>query len=426
MAPISLKQIFNSAKGYILFLLNILLHLIYTSLVYMLNRSSKTAPSYENSATIHRVLWKRKWIEAAVCAPGNFLTRPITNVHPKYILKPTVTLYAITKDIAVFVETPKNVNIYRSDLNPFLYISQFKYCVQVITMPISSFNRLAREIGDPSCQVILLSNTGRCGSTIVGQMFESVPMTLLLSENDALTNLAFMQTEGELSNDEYEETLASVIRITCKSHPNITRMCIKPRSQAIIHMDTMSRLFPEIKKLFLYRNGLETVSSFLHLSTVNPAQKLMRLFVDSDKLSAIVPFFRSFFIYVVCIRNENQFKDPQHMNTVEIATTMWASTVVLAKRIKTRDSNLLPLKYEDLMANPQNFCAVLFKAVDIDVSMVPKALSAMEKDSQKGTMFGERSTGKDPWRQFSNEDIKKANGILSMYKLPNLGEEIKL
>ena len=426
MSTISLKQIFNNAKGYLLFLLNILLHLIYTTLVYMLNSSPKTAPSYENSATIHRVIWKRKWMEVAECIPGNFLTWPVTNVHPKYTLKPTVSLYCITKDIAVFVETSKDVDIYRSDLNPFLYISQFKYCVQVITMPMSAFNRLATETGDPSCQVILLSNTGRCGSTIVGQMFESVPRTLLLSESDALTNLAFIRTEGELSNDEYEEALASVIRITCKAHPNTTRMCIKPRSQALIHMDTISRLFPEVKQLFLYRNVLETVSSFLHLSVVNPAQRLLRLFADNDTFSAIVPFFRSFFIYIMCIRHENQFKDPQNMITIEIVTTMWASSVVLAERIKKRDNNLLPLKYEDLMANPQNFCEVLFKAVDIDVSMVKNALSALEKDSQKGTMFGERSTGKDPWRHFSDEDVTKVNTILSMYTLPNLGKEIRI
>ena len=56
--------------------------------------------------------------------------------------------------------------------------------------PFNLYTGFAEETYDPSCQVILLSNTYRCGSSIFGQIIESVQVTLLMSEPNGLTNLA--------------------------------------------------------------------------------------------------------------------------------------------------------------------------------------------------------------------------------------------
>ena len=427
MATIKLKKIFEDATELTSFFLNIFLHLFYTILVTLLNKSSKLTPSYERSATIHRILWKRKWIEVAECTPGDFLTWPLSNVHPKYILKQNVSLYAITKDVAVFIETPEGIDIQRSDVHPFLYMAQFEQCQRVITIPIQFFHRLAGEIGDPSCQVILLSNTGRCGSTIVGQIIESVPGTLLMSEPDALTNLAYMRDARVLTNDEQDKWLQSVIRVLCKPHdPNTVRICIKPRFAAMIQMKSLFRLFPDMKQMFLYRNSLETMSSFLKFSAIKPSQKILRFCADTERIAAVFTSPRALNIQVLGIVHENQFKDPKAMDTYEMIATFWASAVCLAKHIKSSNNDLLLLKYEDLIDNPYKFCSDLFRAVDIDISEENNALCALEKDSQEGTIMAERSSGKDPWRHFTNDSIQKANIILSVYQLPPLGEEFRI
>ena len=427
MATIKLKKIFEDAVELTSFFLNIFLHIFYTILVTMLNRSSKLTPSYERSATIHRILWKRKWIEVAECTPDDFLTWPISSVHPKYILKGNVSLYAITKDVAVFVETPEGIDIHRSDVHPFLYMAQFEKCQRVITIPIQFFHRLAGEIGDPSCHVILLSNTGRCGSTIVGQIIESVPGTLLMSEPDVLTNLAYMRVARVLTKDEQDKLLSSVIRVICKRHdPNTVRICIKPRFAAMIQMESVFRLFPDMKQMFLYRNSLETISSFLNFSAKRPSQKIFRFFADTERIAAVFTFPRAFGIYILGIEHENQFKDPKAMDTCEMYATFWASALCLAKHIKSSNNDLLLPKYEDLIDNPYKFCSDLFRAVDIDISEVNKALSALEKDSQEGTIMAERSKGKDPWRHFTKDGIQKANIILSMYCLPDLGDAFRI
>ena len=83
----------------------------------------------------------------------------------------------------------------------------------------------------------LLSKTGRCGSTIVGQIIESVQGTLLMSEPDGLTNLALMIETGELFR-----WLSSVIKITCKPHDlNATRICKKTQFCAMGFMEPLFR-----------------------------------------------------------------------------------------------------------------------------------------------------------------------------------------
>ena len=152
------------------------------------------------------------------------------------MLKCNVSLYSITKDVAFFVETPDGIDIYSSDFRPFLYMTQFQQYQSVITMPIQSFHKLAEEIYDPSCQVILLSNTGWCGSSIVGQIIEYVKVTLLMLEPGGL-NLALMIEAGELLKDDHNKWLSSVIKITCKPHDlNTTRICIKPRFCAMFFL----------------------------------------------------------------------------------------------------------------------------------------------------------------------------------------------
>ena len=59
---------------------------------------------------------------------------------------------------------------------------------------------------------------------------------------------------------------------------------------------------------------------------------------------------------------------------------------------------------EDLMANPKFFCEVIFTSVDVCISMVKNALSALEKDSKEGTIYRERSKGKYPWRHFNKAE----------------------
>ena len=40
---------------------------------------------------------------------------------------------------------------------------------------METFNILAQSLPHPDCNIVILANTGRSGSTLLAQMFESVP-----------------------------------------------------------------------------------------------------------------------------------------------------------------------------------------------------------------------------------------------------------
>lgn len=61
-------------------------------------------------------------------------------------------------------------------------------------MPIESFLTLADQVGDPVGKLVILSNTGRCGSTLLTQVFEDLPHTVTLSEPEVLMAFTHEQT----------------------------------------------------------------------------------------------------------------------------------------------------------------------------------------------------------------------------------------
>ena len=65
-------------------------------------------------------------------------------------------------------------NVYSSQEGPFLYISQFRLATHLVLMEMETFNILAQSLHHKDINLVLLANTGRSGSTLLAQIFESV------------------------------------------------------------------------------------------------------------------------------------------------------------------------------------------------------------------------------------------------------------
>ena len=165
-----------------------------------------------------------------VSSPLDFIRLYSSCVYTEYVLKPNISLYCVTKDEATFTETDKNINIYNSEESPFFYQAQFKRSINVIKMPIASFHTLAEKVGNPGIPIMCLWNTARCGSTILCQVLESVPNTLVMSEPDAPWNVYYLKHPRSVSDKVYIDRLRSTFRLLCKPQPGIERIFIKPRS----------------------------------------------------------------------------------------------------------------------------------------------------------------------------------------------------
>ena len=235
-----------------------ILDFVYAKLILRSRRQLTT-----ESARQKWILWRKKISNGLEHSPADFLCAFSSPVTPEYVLQPTVSLYAITDKEAVFVETPETINIYSPDVYPFFCIAQFIYAMKVIKLSIKDFVTLAEKIEDPSIPVIWLSTTGRCGGTMLCQVFESVPGTLAITEPYSPLNLCNLLENQKQHVSEYKNLLKSIVRVLCKPHPCVQMVTIKSHSKCTMMMTDISKVCPYIKQIFVYRNSKETILSFL-------------------------------------------------------------------------------------------------------------------------------------------------------------------
>ena len=294
-------------------------------------------------------------------------------------------------------------------------------------MPLKTLHALAEKLGDPTLPVVWMTSTGRCGSTILCQMFENIPGTMALAEPDAPQNVIYLRKKNIITQSEYENLLRSTIRVLCKPHPGIDRICIKPTPIGVGMMTDMIKLFPNIKHLFLYRNCRETVSSWLALLGSIPALRVTRMFVDNETVASIVPYFRQELHHYTIYKYKDSLQIPvKNVNTIGTMTHMWANFMLIARDALSRDKNILPIKFEILSSAPRETCRSIFDAVGIDVKHLDGAVTAFEKDSHRGTVVSQKRIKADPSKQISDADRTRADMILSSYSLPFMGQDFRL
>jgi len=64
------------------------------------------------------------------------------------------------------------MHLWRGEYGSLIRDAQRKFCRHMIVVPLTTFHRLAEEIGDPQGELIFLFNTARCGSTLLAQVYK--------------------------------------------------------------------------------------------------------------------------------------------------------------------------------------------------------------------------------------------------------------
>ena len=356
----------------------------------------------------------------------DFLCALSSQVDPDYVLRPSVSLYAITDKEVVFVETPDMVNIYSSDVHPFFYVAQFCYAKTVIKMSIKDFVKLADKIGDPKVLVIWMSTTGRCGGTMLSQVFESVPGTLVIHEPYSPKTLYNLLEYGKLHVSKYEGLLVALTRVLCKPQPGVERFFIKPISKAVIMMVDISRLFSHMKQIFVYRNSMDTVLSWLAILEVEYYSFVMANCVDAICFSRMCPYFRNLLHRMYIPKPIYSPNLPYDANMACALTYKWVNSIVIARNAMSRDHCIYPIKYEDVIAKPEDAVRRLFAWLKIDGDYVGQAILTLSRDSQRVSSVSRDKLKAAPKRNISMADRVKCNAILNIFSLPCLGEDFRI
>ena len=394
---------------------------------------------YERSAHVYDIQWKVKKEPFQLLSKWNFIATHRSFEHPNYVLNYNVSLLAVEYDRALFVEVPHNYDIFDCRKSPFIHIGQFAESVRIITMPLSSFIRCADELGDPKSKVIWLHSTGRCGSTAMSQVFEAIPNCTTVSEpmciftyrNDAAAKNNTKKFRLVLKSDLYKNILRATTRMMAKPNEhNPDILFIKNFTLSGVHeVPELERLFPEQIHLFLYRDCLNTVQSYLKslnshfwmaLVMKLRANACLRYTIRSPKL-----LFKALSSPDVIDMNQWLLDqgNMQGMTAFGLLVIQWAGYCHhYSHLVTTTDTKVRAIRYEDIVEHKDETLTLLLRFCGISDENVERAKKSLESDSQAGTCLSMSTLGKFKKTHITDELQSEANFYLKGFKLSALGQ----
>ena len=188
-------------------------------------REARLPHNYERSAQVLDVLLVHCFghtttTDSFICTHNRF-------EHPQYIIdNDNITLMTISDHDAVFGEPARRgMHLWRSEYSSFLPNAQLQFCRRLIVVPLSTFHRTAELIGDPAGQLIFLSHTSRCGSTLLTQMMESTRRCVALSEPHSTVVVVTKHRKSGGDSPELRQLARDVMRWECRPYTSL-EVCI--------------------------------------------------------------------------------------------------------------------------------------------------------------------------------------------------------
>ena len=219
---------------------------------------SRRPEGYGSCVQIQDIWFKCVFDEIIAGQKEDFLTVHNSFASTDILLKDNVTLYSLNHNEAVFVKTASSINVYDGDKGSgFLRIAQYRYATQVLLVPLEAFYKFAEDLGKPKAKVLFVSNTGRCGSTILSQIFEATGKCLSITEPMAFQLVSRIQETNveNYSRKELQKLVSSIMCVLCKPQMRnysyyIVKLGVLHRMITPLVMESM----PEVSELWLRYN----------------------------------------------------------------------------------------------------------------------------------------------------------------------------
>ncbi|ELU07829.1 hypothetical protein CAPTEDRAFT_186879 [Capitella teleta] len=201
-------------------------------------------------------------------------------IDPDYVIKNDhMTLFFLDPHQDVFVFGSQGQLLWHSDCDWHITMSLFKNSKRLIVMPMEEFHAVCARLSDPKNPLVILGNTGRCGSTLLTQIFESTKKIILYSEPKPLVNLAVMYNNQGMSSEVIQLT-RSLVRMYArplKSMPDPDGWLLKPVGPAFLCAEPIRRMYTNTSTFYLYRNMDSVTKSLYKLSYECPSVRLIRV-----------------------------------------------------------------------------------------------------------------------------------------------------
>lgn len=290
--------------------------------------------------------------------------------------------------------------------------SQFKYGLKVVRMPVKSFWRLADTLGDPKGQLVFLTNTARCGSTLLTQMFEVTNKIVAISEPSTLNVLSKM-TAKEKQTPELKRLIVATVRVLCKPTSNKElAYVLKLTSPAMQGLPIVAELFPKSRHLFMYRDSLKVAQSLYRLSEELPALKTV--FVMGKGSETRLGW---------CVEAMGMPKDAFKFTLqfdLSIGTMLWGAMVKIYERFREDGINIAGVRYEDIVKQPVEAVAIVLRYINLPEELAQDAKKALEWDSQRNTPLANKVLSRHKTLEYSGPSKAECDRICDIIGVPHL------
>lgn len=398
---------------------------------------------YERSAHVFDIRCKLRKEPFHLLSRRNFIATHRSFEHPNYVLSHNVSLLVLQMDYALFVEVPHNYDIFDCHQSPFIHNGQFSESIRIITMPITSLIRCAADLGDPKCKVVWLHSTGRCGSTAMSIVFDSIPNCTTLSEpmclftarNEASMIYNTKTYRKYVTSDTYRNMVVATTRMMCKPNQhNSDILFIKNQTMSgVFDVPILEKEFPDHYQLYLYRDCLNTVQS--HIRSLNQ-HFFLDIILKLRSNACLRYLIRTPAILLRSLAAPDtidsnawlkESKNQLAMTGFGLLVIQWACYCHHYSQLVTDNkSKVRAIRYEDVVGSKHATLTMLFDFCEISLDYVDSAKKSLEKDSQEGTVLSQNAIGHFKKVAITDELRAEANTYLSSFKLSVLGKPVYL
>jgi hypothetical protein len=296
--------------------------------------------------------------------------------------RPNVTPYCLDHKNRrmVFVETPLEVDVSNA---PLFYRAQYEAATRLIAIPYDLVHEIAARMPAQFQELVCLYSVGRCGSTLMSNIWRSFNDTYSLSEPDVFTDINYRRGAGHLTHQDAILLLGSAVRLFNRLPIPRRRLVIKFRPQCTGLAELMRRLQPTASFVFMYRNALDCIDSRI------------RVFGEQSLPEHV---FRQTFSYA-----QSQPQVYERLRRLAQPLLIWLVCVHNYLRMRECGVPLVAFKYEELLRNPTDSMARLFAHCGAADASVEQACSAMTEDAHAGTLLARNTGG---LRTLSSEDFE--------------------
>ncbi|GIH06164.1 hypothetical protein Rhe02_42310 [Rhizocola hellebori] len=335
---------------------------------------------------------KQRPYPLAIVGPHHFRVRDGGPVGPETVLSPGYSLYCLgdEKREALFVDTGPDVDLSSA---AFFYQTQYDAARALVAVPYEALHTLAGQVNVDDRQLILLFSIGRCGSTLASRAFAATGVPVW-SEPDAFTQLVMLRADGRCDPATLRRLVRSCAQVTFRgSGPH----AVKFRSCAIELAELLAGNYPAARVIFLYRQADTWTQSSLRafgaydpvmvsspsLGQAQPAQGAGQSAVQ-DRLGLLIPLLATY------RRRLGRLLSP-----LESLACQWVRQMECAMSLYQAGVTVIPVRYEDLVAQPRQVLADLFArcGLDPDAAAWRAVDSVFQADSQAGTSLSRSALG---------------------------------